>query len=128
MKLLKMFLVASFLILPLAAWAVDLDIKKFKVSKIAFLSKGPGPINLSLVVENNGSDEGNALATISGVQGQNLVYYSTMEVTDLTGPGFMKYQFPVYIPTETGDIFWEAYIDDDDPDKDLTVAVTVVDH
>ena len=47
-----------------------------------------------------------------------------MNVTARVG-GKTTYQFQSYIPAATGDIMWEATIDDD-PDDDVAIATTVV--
>ena len=82
---------------------------------------------MSLSVENTGDDgEGNAPATVTGTQNGVAVYFQTLQVSDLSGPGFTKYEFQPFVPDSTGDIYWEATIADDNPDVDVATGITTV--
>ena len=104
---------------------VDLDIAQFKVTKRVRLARVK-PVGIQLTVKNNGAVEGDAPATITGVQNGVEVYNETLTVTDAVGNGRTKFDFPDYIPTDAGDIVWTAIIADDDPDDDVAEATTVV--
>jgi PKD repeat protein len=110
---------------------VDLDPVQLRNTKRVSLRR-PKPVVLTLVVKNNGSEEGEALAAITGVQNGLVVYSHTLTVTDPVGNGRTKYDddsvpsIPPFTPTEAGDILWEATIADEDPDIDEITAVTRV--
>ena len=70
--------------------------------------------------------EGNADATVTGVQNDTVVSTQTVSVTDAVGGGATRYTFQSYIPDATGDIVWTAVINDGDPDTDAATATTVV--
>ena len=105
---------------------VDLDIKSFRVTNKVSLTKGKGIIDVQLTVENGGDTEGNADATVTGVQNDTVVSTQTVSVTDAVGGGATRYTFQSYIPDATGDIVWTAVINDGDPDTDAATATTVV--
>lgn len=78
--------------------ALDLDISAFRATKRDSVSGGQ-PIKLRLVVKNNGTVEGVALANIVGVQGGVQVYDQVMSVTDAVGNGRTTFDFPTFEPT-----------------------------
>jgi hypothetical protein len=49
-----------------------------------------------------------------------------MMVFDLVGGSGTKWSFPVYRPTNLGNIQWTVRVDDDDPDVDLATALTII--
>ncbi|UCH74879.1 MAG: PKD domain-containing protein [Rhodospirillales bacterium] len=110
---------------------LDLDIAQFSVTKRVSASR-PKPIGIKLVVKNNGTVEGSATATITGVQDGVIVYSETLQVTDPIGNGRTRYDdssippVPPYLPVAAGDILWTATIADDDADIDEATAVTRV--
>lgn len=104
---------------------LDLDIKSFRATGKVSLSR-PKEIGLNASVQNNGTVEGSAVATLTGVQNDNLVYEAIMTVTDPVGGGSTKYVFPGYIPEAEGDILWTLVIADEDPDDDVATAITAV--
>jgi Beta-propeller repeat len=104
--------------------ALDLDIAQFRVTKHVALSRGS--IDLTLVVRNSGVVNGQAQATVVGVQNGVQVYAETITVSDPVGSGRSKFDFPAFAPTAAGDITWTATIDDPDPDIDISTAVTRV--
>ena len=93
---------------------------------------GHKPVVLKLVVKNNSTVEGTALATITGVQNGAQVYNETLTVTNGVGGGastFDNESVPAilaFVPTAAGDILWTVTIDDNDPDLDEITAVTNV--
>ena len=103
---------------------LDLDISRFAASKRADLSRG-GTVSFKLVVKNNGTWEGSAQATLTGVQNGAEVFSQTMTVTAPVG-GSSTYTFPKYAPTATGAITWTVTIADTDPDIDTAAVVTQV--
>jgi PKD domain-containing protein len=106
---------------------LDLDITGFRVSKSARLgAKNPRPITVKLTVQNGGTAEGPAIATVIGVQNGIEVYDEMLMVSDAPGKGRSTFEFPGYLPEATGDISWTAGIADDDPDQDLATATTSV--
>jgi hypothetical protein len=104
---------------------LDLDIKRFSATKRVSVSR-PKAIVPQLSVLNNGVIEGDAIATVTGVQGGNPVYQETLLVTDGVGNGSTKYDFPSYVPDTEGDIVWTAVINDEDPDDDVATTTTTV--
>ena len=104
---------------------VDLDIAQFRVTKSVRLAKVKA-IGIKLVVKNNGVTEGNAPATVVGMQNGLEVYNQTLTVSDPTGNGRSKFDFPSFTPTVPGDITWTVTIDDGDPDIDKATATTRV--
>lgn len=103
---------------------LDLDIAALQVSKTARVGK---PIrDIRLVVENNGSVLGQAIATVVGVQEGIEVFRLQLNVFDDIGKGRTTFSFGSYTPTAPGDIVWSATIADGDPDEDLETAVTSV--
>ena len=107
------------------AVVVDLDIAQFRVTKGIRLARVK-PIGIVLVVKNNGAFEGEAPATIVGVQNGMEVYNQTLTVSDAIGNGRTRFGFPSYTPTTAGDIMWTATIDDQDADIDMATATTSV--
>jgi hypothetical protein len=105
---------------------LDLDIKSFKVTKKTSLTKGQGVISLKLTVQNGGVTEGSAPATLTGVQGDGVVYEQTLNVTDGVGNGSTRYAFESFSPDAEGDIVWTVVIADGDPDDDVATATTTV--
>jgi len=105
---------------------VDLDIRKFKVKKEAKIGQDQS-IRVQLWVHNPGVTNDSRPATVVGIQNTEIVYEHTLDVSDRPGnEGITKTRFPDYVPTEAGDILWEATIADDDTDEDLALAVTRV--
>ena len=49
-----------------------------------------------------------------------------MMVFDLAGGSGTKWLFPVYRPTNLGNIQWTVTVNDDDPDVDLATALTII--
>lgn len=116
---------ATVTIMVTAAPPVDLDIAQFKVTKRVRLAK-VRPISIQLTVKNNGDVEGDATATIVGVQNGVEVYNEPMTVSDPVGNGRTKFDFPDFMPTEAGEIGWTATIGDDEPDVDEATTTTTV--
>ena len=116
---------ATVTITVVAGPPVDLDIAQFKVTKRVSLARVK-PVGIQLTVKNSGVVEGDAPATITGVQNGVEVYNETLTVSDAVGNGRTKFDFPDYIPTDAGDIVWTATIADGDPDDDAATATTVV--
>jgi len=109
---------------------VDLDIAQLKVTKNVRLANVQ-PIAIQLTVQNNGAEEGDAPATIVGVQNGVVVYNETLIVSDDVGNGRTKWDFPSYTPgvdgpAVAGTIVWTATIADGDPDVDEATATTTV--
>ncbi len=113
---------------------LDLDVASLKVTKRVSLKRVKS-VGLTLVVKNNGTVEGTALATITGMQNGTEVYNETLTVTDAVGNGRTTYDdgsvpsIPSFAPDTTaeGNILWTATIADDDPDIDeVTVVTTIV--
>jgi PKD repeat protein len=103
---------------------VDLDIKKFQVSKNVRLGKKSVRINLT--VNNGGDVDDTAQAVITGVQNGSPVYSQAMDVSDAPGKGSTRWDFPPFTPTVTGTINWTATIADGDPDDDTVTGATTV--
>lgn len=115
-----------------AVAVLNLDPVALRVTKRVSLTRVK-PIVLKLVVKNNGTVEGSALATILGEQNGVEVYNETLIVTDAVGKGRAKFDdgsvppIPTFTPTAAGDIVWTAIIDDEDgSDLDEIMAVTRV--
>jgi hypothetical protein len=103
---------------------LDLDIAALRVAQKGRVGKSIGDI--SLVVQNNGSVLGQAIATVVGVQEGIEVYRLRLNVFDDIGKGRTTFSFGSYTPTAAGDITWTATIADGDPDDDVATAVTSV--
>jgi hypothetical protein len=118
---------ATVTITVVAGPPVDLDIAQpgLKVTKRVRLAN-VRPVGIQLTVENNGTVEGSAPATVTGEQNGTEVYNETLTVSDPVGNGRTKFDFPDYVPTVAGDILWRATIADTDPDVDEATATTVV--
>jgi hypothetical protein len=110
---------------------VDLDLISLKPTKKVSLTRVK-PVVLKLVVKNEGTVEGSALATITGMQNEVEVYNETLTVTDVVGNGRTTYNdasvpaIPPFVPTVAGDILWTVTMVDGDPDMDEIMAVTIV--
>jgi hypothetical protein len=104
---------------------VDLDIAKFKPKRVITPSEG-NTLKIKLWVVNGGAIAGTASATVVGVQNAVEVYNVTLPVTAPVDGDRVKYNFPSYTPTETGDIQWTATLADGDPDVDEAAATTKV--
>ena len=110
---------------------LDLDVASLKVTKRVSLQRVK-PIGITLGVKNNGTVEGTAFATITGMQNGIEVYNETLTVTDAVGNGRTKYNdrsvpsIPTFEPRFEGDILWRVTIADTDPDNDAVTAVTTV--
>ena len=106
--------------------SVDLDVQSFNVTNKVKLSNVE-PVKIELIVQNPKSVSGSAKqATVIGVQNIFEVYSETMMVFDLIGGNGTKWSFPVYRPTNLGNIQWTVRVDDDDPDVDLATALTII--
>ncbi len=105
---------------------VDLDIHDFKVKKDAKVDSGQ-KIKIQLWIKNPGTVDETRTAQVLGEQNGEAVYEEELDVRDRVGnQGVTKYTFPVFQPSEPGDILWTATIDDDDPDEDRRMAITRV--
>ena len=103
---------------------VDLDIKKFQVSKNVRL--GRKSVRINITINNGGDVDDTAQAVITGVQSGSTVYSQAMDVSDAPGNGSTRWNFPSFTPTMTGDINWTATIADGDPDDDTATGATTV--
>jgi len=103
---------------------LDLDIAALRVSKTGRVGKSIGDIKL--VVENNGTVLGQAIATVVGWQNDIEVFRLRLNVFDDIGKGTTTFSFGSYTPIAAGNIDWIATIDDGDPDEDLETAITSV--
>jgi hypothetical protein len=104
---------------------VDLDIAQLKVTKRVRFAR-MSPIDIQLTVKNNGAVEGDAPATIVGVQNGVEVYNETRTVFSSASNGRMKFVYAGFIPIVAGEIVWTATIGDGDPDDDTATATTIV--
>jgi PKD repeat protein len=104
---------------------VDLDIVQFRVTKHVRLAKVK-PIGISVVVRNAGAVEDEAPATVVGIQNGIEVYNRTLTVSDSSGNGRTRFDFPSLRPGDAGDILWTVTLVDGDPDIDRAVATTTV--
>jgi hypothetical protein len=102
---------------------LDLDIASFSVSNSVRLGKA---VAIKLSVENPGPVLGQALATVTGVQGGMQVYTWSLNVYDYNGKGSTSFTFPTYTTTAKGVIEWTVTIADVDPDSDVATATTTV--
>jgi hypothetical protein len=103
---------------------LDLDIAQFRATRRVALFRGS--IDLELVIRNSGATDGQAQATVAGVQNGLQVYLQTITVSDGVGNGRTRFVLPSFTPTAPGDITWTVTIDDPDPDTDVSTAVTRV--
>ncbi len=104
---------------------VDLDIRRLWVRPTVSLSSGLH-IYLNASILNNGIDEGDRLARLTGVQDGVTVYTYSRLVSDPVGGSRTFVRFPSYTPTATGRIDWTLVIFDDDPDDDTATESTSV--
>jgi len=111
---------------PETVEVLDLDIKRFSVTKKVSLTRGKNIISIKLTVENSGVIEGSAPATVIGMQNGGVVYEQTLNVTDSVGNGSSRYAFDSFSPDAEGDIAWSVVIADDDPDDDVATGTTAV--
>ena len=102
---------------------LDLDINKLSVTKNTRVGKD---VTIKLVVENNGTVLGQAIATVVGMQGGEEIYNRSLNVFDDIGKGTTTFRFQSYTTEASGDIDWTATIADGDPDTDEATAVTTV--
>ena len=103
---------------------VDLDIKKFQVSKKGRL--GGNPVRVNLTVRNAG-DVDEPRRRWSPACRTGLPFTARpMDVSDAPGNGSTRWDFPSFTPTLSGDINWTATIADGDPDDDTATATTSV--
>ena len=93
---------------------VDLDLRQFKVNKNGRVDRS---IRIRLVVKNNGTTEGEAQATVIGMQNGMKVYEVSMAVSDGVGNGQTRESFPPFVPSEPGVISWTAEVADANPDR-----------
>jgi hypothetical protein len=105
--------------------AVDLDIARFQVDKAVRLAK-PRPVDVKLVVRNNGTAEGDTVATVKGMQNGVEVYRETVTVATTALTRRSQVNFPDFTPSTAGLIAWTATIVDGDPDDDAATATTNV--
>jgi hypothetical protein len=85
------------------------------------------PIEIKLIVQNLSSARGSARqATVVGVQNIFEVYRETMMVFDFVGGSGTEWSFPVYRPTNLGNMRWTVRVDDDDLDVDSATALTII--
>jgi hypothetical protein len=64
-------------------------------------------------------------ATVVGTHSSlGVVYTETLQVP--VSNSSLRIDFPDYTPTQTGEIIWEATVEDDDPDDDTATATTDV--
>ncbi len=104
---------------------VDLDIRRFNVTRDATL--GQGVVRIRLKVLNNGTEDEARPAAVVGMQEGVEIYSQTLSVADSVGnQGSTVHKFPNYQPTAVGDILWMVVIADDDPDLDEALSVTHV--
>jgi hypothetical protein len=109
------------------AVAVDLDIRKFQVSRNVKLDTGGShPVRISLTVKNAGDASQPAQAVVTGVRNGVTVYSQAMDVSDPSGNGQTRWDFPSFTPTTMGVIDWTAIVNDGDPDDDTATATTTV--
>jgi PKD repeat protein len=104
---------------------VDLDIKSFRVTKRVRLDN-VRPVRIVLSVRNDGQVDEPRLATVVGMLGAVEVYRESLDVFDDVGDGSSRFAFPEYVPDMSGDIMWQATIEDDDIDEDMATALTTV--
>ena len=69
---------------------------------------------IKLVVENNGTVLGQAIATVVGEQDGVEVYNRRLNVFDDTGKGTTTFKFQNYTTENSGDVNWTATIADGD--------------
>ena len=104
---------------------VDLDVNRLWLRSAVSLSSGES-IFLGAMFWNNGSDEGDRLVRLTGIQGGETVYTYSRLVGDPVGGFGTWVVFPSYTPTATGPIDWMLVIFDDDPDDDTKTAISTV--
>ena len=102
---------------------LDLDIRRFSASKTARVGRD---VTIKLVVDNGGEVQGQAIATVTGMQSGVEVYSRRLNVFDDIGKGATTFSFQAYTVEASGDIEWTATIADGDPDDDTAVTVTTV--
>ena len=102
---------------------LDLDIRRFSTSKTSRVGRD---VTIKLTVENGGEVQGQAIATVTGMQNGIEVYNRRLNVFDDIGRGATSFSFQAYTVEASGDIEWTATIADGDPDDDTAVTVTTV--
>jgi hypothetical protein len=102
---------------------LDLEIKKFKATDEVNVGK---QVRFQLVVKNAGKVEGQAPATLVGVQKGGEVYNQTITVSAPVGRKVSTFTFPPFTPTATGKIKWTVTIQDNSPGHNTATAVTEV--
>ena len=97
---------------------LDLNITKFQVTKKVKLKKRGTPrrVKIKLRVANPGTEDGEALASVVGVQGGVEVYNEIITVSS-DPQSEANYEFPSYVPVNSGDIVWTVMIADADLDE-----------
>jgi hypothetical protein len=105
--------------------SLDLDIHAFRVTPRLKYDKVK-PIDISLEVQNAGMVNGQATATVIGMQGGVEIYNQTLAVFDLVGGGHSRFHFPSYLPLAPGEIVWTVTIGDANPDDDTLMFTTLV--
>ena len=104
---------------------LDLDIAKFHVTKKVKLKRygTPRRVKIKLKVANAGNEDGEALASVVGVQGGVEVYAEILLVSS-DPQSEANFDFPSYVPVNSGDIVWTVTIDNANVDE--AEATTVV--
>jgi PKD repeat protein len=102
---------------------LDLDIRRFSTSKTSRVGRD---VTIKLTVENGGEVQGQAIATVTGMQNGIEVYSQRLNVFDDIGRGATSFSFQAHTVEAPGDIEWTATIADGDPDDDTAVTVTTV--
>lgn len=109
-----------------SAGLADLDIADFEVKGQARPNREETVVP-RLFVRHSGGPREARTATVTGWQGESLVYSHSREVSGKRNVGDVKrWRFPPHRPVGAGDILWEATILDDLPDLDQRLAVTRV--
>lgn len=104
---------------------VDLDIIRFPVTGRYEIGSDDSPVQIRLVVRNNGRADQEREARVVGRQNGIVVYRETLMVTAPRGET-KRFRFPPYTPTIKGRIEWSAIVQDDDPDQDTARTETTV--
>lgn len=106
---------------PEAARLLDLDIRKFQVSRRVDLDKGEA-IRIRLELKKAPRQGAQGEATVVGVQNEAEVYRQSLPIEG----GKTRYDFPPYLPAAPGKITWTVVLSDDDPDADEAVLLSQV--
>jgi len=110
---------------PAPTEGLNLDIQRFRATKEVKL--GGKPVRFRLVVRNVGKVEGEAPATLVGMQNGGEVYRQTIQVSVPSGKKKATFTtFPPFTPTAAGDIQWTVTIEDQSSGKNTATATTEV--